>query len=72
MSWILRVWYRRLRGKIDLVVVAPDDPLSKVVDAMTEAGIRAFGPTADAAYKASKVLQELNEEIWHSTRNALF
>lgn len=44
------------RRKIDLVVVAPDDPLSKgMVDAMTEAGIRAFGPTADAALiEASK------------------
>lgn len=36
--------------QIDLVVVAPDDPLAKgMVNAMNEAGIRAFGPTQEAA-----------------------
>ena len=41
---------------VDLVVVAPDDPLAAgMVDAMEEAGIRAFGPRANAAYiEASK------------------
>ena len=35
---------------IDLVFVAPDDPLADgMVDAMQEAGIRAFGPNANAA-----------------------
>ncbi|MDD2287154.1 MAG: phosphoribosylamine--glycine ligase [Paludibacter sp.] len=46
--------------KIDLVVVAPDDPLAKgMVDAMTKAGIRAFGPTAEAArIEASKAFSK--------------
>ncbi|MBQ9600037.1 MAG: phosphoribosylamine--glycine ligase, partial [Clostridia bacterium] len=36
--------------KIDLVMVAPDDPLVLgMVDAMEKAGIRAFGPRANAA-----------------------
>jgi len=36
--------------KIDLVVVAPDDPLAAgMVDALEEAGIRAFGPVKKAA-----------------------
>ncbi len=36
--------------KMDLVFVAPDDPLAMgMVDALTQAGIRAFGPTKDAA-----------------------
>ena len=35
---------------IDLVFVAPDDPLADgMVDAMQKAGIRAFGPNANAA-----------------------
>lgn len=35
---------------VDLVFVAPDDPLvSGLVDALTEAGIRAFGPNKKAA-----------------------
>lgn len=35
---------------IDLVIVAPDDPLAMgMVNALTEAGIRAFGPTKEAA-----------------------
>ena len=37
-------------NQIDLVMVAPDDPLvDGMVDAMEEAGIRAFGPRANAA-----------------------
>ncbi len=41
---------------VDLVVVGPDDPLAAgMVDAMEEAGIRAFGPNrAAAAIEASK------------------
>lgn len=44
------------QNKIDLVVVAPDDPLAQgMVNAMQKAGIRAFGPTAEAAViEASK------------------
>ena len=35
---------------VDLVFVAPDDPLvGGLVDALTEAGIRAFGPNQKAA-----------------------
>lgn len=37
-------------NNVDLVIVAPDDPLAKgMVNALTEAGIRAFGPTREAA-----------------------
>lgn len=37
-------------NKIDMVVVAPDDPLvAGMVDALENAGIRAFGPNKDAA-----------------------
>ncbi len=37
-------------NNIDLVMVAPDDPLvDGMVDAMEAAGIRAFGPRANAA-----------------------
>ncbi len=37
-------------NKVDLVFVAPDDPLTLgMVDRLNEAGIRAFGPTAAAA-----------------------
>ena len=45
---------------IDFVVVAPDDPLAAgMVDAMEEAGIPAFGPTADAAViESSKVFSK--------------
>jgi len=44
-------------NRIDLVVVAPDDPLAMgMVDALEEAGIFAFGPRKDAAIiEASKV-----------------
>ena len=38
------------KENIDLCVVSPDDPLVLgMVDAMEEAGIRAFGPKKDAA-----------------------
>ncbi|MHB1485440.1 MAG: phosphoribosylamine--glycine ligase [Saccharofermentanales bacterium] len=45
-----------LKEGIDLVFVAPDDPLALgMVNAMREAGIRAFGPTREAAIiEASK------------------
>lgn len=45
---------------IDLVVVAPDDPLAAgMVDAMEKEGIRAFGPNAAAAeIEASKVFSK--------------
>ncbi|HBG55383.1 MAG TPA: phosphoribosylamine--glycine ligase, partial [Ruminococcaceae bacterium] len=43
--------------EIDLVFVAPDDPLAAgMVDALEAAGVRAFGPTAKAAQiESSKV-----------------
>ena len=45
---------------IDLAFVAPDDPLAAgMVDAFEEAGIRAFGPNANAAIiEASKVFSK--------------
>ncbi len=45
---------------IDMVVVAPDDPLGAgMVDALEAAGIRAFGPTkAAAAIESSKVFSK--------------
>ncbi|MCH5298209.1 MAG: phosphoribosylamine--glycine ligase [Ruminococcus sp.] len=45
---------------IDLVFVAPDDPLAAgMVDAMNNAGLRAFGPDANAAIiEASKVFSK--------------
>jgi len=45
---------------IDLVVVAPDDPLAAgMVDALEKAGIRAFGPRKDAAIiESSKVFSK--------------
>lgn len=45
---------------IDLVFVAPDDPLAAgMVDAMEKEGIRAFGPNANAAIiEASKVFSK--------------
>lgn len=47
-------------NSIDLVMVAPDDPLvAGMVDAMEEAGIRAFGPRANAAIiEGSKVFSK--------------
>lgn len=49
-----------LENQIDMVMVAPDDPLSLgMVDALQEAGIRAFGPTKDAAQiESSKVFSK--------------
>ena len=46
--------------KIDLVFVAPDDPLTLgMVDALNEVGIRAFGPNAKAArLEGSKVFSK--------------
>jgi len=43
-------------NKIDLVIVAPDDPLATgMVNELTKAGIRAFGPTREASLiEASK------------------
>lgn len=42
---------------IDLVIVGPEDPLANgVVDALTDAGIRAFGPNKKASqFEASKI-----------------
>ena len=47
-------------NKIDLVFVAPDDPLADgMVDALENAGVRAFGPNAAAArIEASKVFSK--------------
>lgn len=49
-----------LEKKIDLVMVAPDDPLVLgMVDAMEQAGIRAFGPRKNAAIiEGSKVFSK--------------
>lgn len=46
--------------RIDLVVVAPDDPLAAgMVDALKKEGIRAFGPVKDAAIiESSKVFSK--------------
>ena len=46
--------------KIDLVFVAPDDPLAAgLVDKLEQAGVRAFGPSAAAAQiEASKVFSK--------------
>ncbi|MCL2044986.1 MAG: phosphoribosylamine--glycine ligase [Oscillospiraceae bacterium] len=46
-----------LENKIDFVVVAPDDPLALgMVDAMEAAGVKAFGPSKDAAkLESSKI-----------------
>ncbi len=48
------------KENIDLVMVAPDDPLVMgMVDALTAAGIRAFGPCANAAIlEGSKVFSK--------------
>ncbi|MBE6831303.1 MAG: phosphoribosylamine--glycine ligase, partial [Ruminococcaceae bacterium] len=47
-------------NRIDLVFVAPDDPLAAgMVDALESAGIRAFGPRANAAViESSKVFSK--------------
>ena len=47
-------------NKMDLVMVAPDDPLALgMVDAMEAAGIRAFGPRKNAAViEASKAFSK--------------
>jgi len=49
-----------LKEEIDLVFVAPDDPLALgLVDRLKEAGIRAFGPKANAAViEASKAFSK--------------
>ena len=49
-----------VREGVDLVFVAPDDPLAAgMVDRMEAAGIRAFGPSAAAArIEASKVFSK--------------
>lgn len=49
-----------IKNQIDMVVVAPDDPLSiGMVDALEAAGIRAFGPVAAAAQiESSKVFSK--------------
>lgn len=52
---------------MDLVVVAPDDPLAAgMVDAMEEAGIRVFGPRKNAAIiEASKVFSKELMKKYH-------
>ena len=54
--------------EIDLVMVAPDDPLVMgMVDAMEENGIRAFGPRKNAAIiEGSKVFSKDHEKIQHT------
>ncbi len=49
-----------IEKKIDLVMVAPDDPLAKgMVNAMADAGVRVFGPTREAALiESSKVFSK--------------
>lgn len=53
--------------EIDMTVVAPDDPLAAgAVDAFEAAGLRAFGPRANAAIlEGSKAFQGFNEKIQH-------
>lgn len=48
------------KKKIDMVMVAPDDPLAiGMVDALEEAGVRAFGPRRNAALlESSKVFSK--------------
>ena len=49
-----------LENKIDLVVVAPDDPLADgMVDALEAAGIKAFGPRKNAAIIDGNILDGL-------------
>jgi phosphoribosylamine--glycine ligase len=49
-----------LNNKIDMAVVAPDDPLAAgMVDALEDSGIRAFGPRKNAAViESSKVFSK--------------
>lgn len=51
---ITRIVDFALREKLDMVMVAPDDPLAMgLVDALEAAGVRAFGPHKDAAHLES-------------------
>ena len=56
-----------VNNHMDFVVVAPDDPLALgMVDALDEAGIPAFGPTASAAIiEASKSFSKTLMEKYH-------
>ena len=70
-------------NRIDLVFVAPDDPLAAgMVDALEKAGIPAFGPRANAAViESSKVFSKdlmkrygiptADYEVFESSRDAL-
>ena len=60
------VRFSKERG-IDLVVVAPDDPLAAgMVDALEAAGVRAFGPRAKAAeIESSKVFSKNLMKKYH-------
>ncbi len=72
-----------LDKKVDLVFVAPDDPLAAgMVDAMEAAGIRTFGPTAKAAeIESSKVFSKnlmkkygiptAEYEVFHAPKDVL-
>lgn len=72
-----------LDKKVDLVFVAPDDPLAAgMVDAMETAGIRTFGPTAKAAeIESSKVFSKnlmkkygiptAEYEVFHAPKDVL-
>lgn len=63
-------------NKIDLVVVAPDDPLAAgLVDDLTNAGIKAFGPTKVAAeieWSKSFAKQLMKEENIPTAKFASF
>ena len=59
------------RLMVDLVFVAPDDPLvAGMVDALEEAGISAFGPRANAAHSRGQqgLFQKPDEKIRHPHR----
>ena len=59
------------RERVDLVVVAPDDPLAAgMVDALEQNGIRAFGPNAAAARDRGKqgFFKRSDEKARHSHR----
>ena len=50
--------------KVDLVFVAPDDPLvGGLVDVLEEKGFRVFGPRANAAILEQGIFQGFDEEI---------